>query len=159
MSRDNRLSPISWHQPLISVLSGMINSKICLLMIAGDWWINSCDYASNLNGKWYPTETVPAGEPAGIYWRSWKDKSHSLQAVQMMLSRDDWRQLWGKEVLELTFVSFAWPEGLCQELNFVILSKHVTIYFCKLGRMIKGICLPTPNPNTLFERSYWRTRT
>lgn len=57
---------------------------VCL----GDWWIG-CDYTSNLNGQWYPTETVPAGGAPGLYWGSWKNASYSLKAVQILVGRDD----------------------------------------------------------------------
>lgn len=75
-----------------STMTTQHSTKIIIIYFshfAGYWWIDSCNYTSHLNGKWYPTEEVPEGGEPGIYWESWKNRNHSLKAVRMLVGRDD----------------------------------------------------------------------
>ena len=64
-------------------------SLMSIFFLTGNWWIDSCTYTSHLLGPWYETEQVPVGEVPGIYWESWKNRSHSLKAVNMLVGRDE----------------------------------------------------------------------
>lgn len=48
----------------------------------GGWWYASC-HTTNLNGIYYNTKTVPAGQFDGISWNSWYGDSVSMKTVVM----------------------------------------------------------------------------
>ncbi|GCB79838.1 hypothetical protein scyTo_0017966 [Scyliorhinus torazame] len=63
----------------------MRNDTNCAESYSGGWWFNACGEA-NLNGKYIKTRSKGKLERRrGIFWSTWKGKSHSLKSTKMMI--------------------------------------------------------------------------
>ncbi|XP_078417468.1 angiopoietin-related protein 3 isoform X2 [Cetorhinus maximus] len=63
----------------------MRNDTNCAESYSGGWWFNACGEA-NLNGKYVKIRSKGKLEQRkGIFWSTWKGKSHSLKSTKMMI--------------------------------------------------------------------------
>ena len=65
----------------------LFKNHIAKSFLTGGWWLESCDFSANLNGKWYPVGSAPSNARAGIFWSTFST-TQPLQKVQMMRGRN-----------------------------------------------------------------------